>query len=71
MWLISTIYDAGKISFEGIARKWDKAYINDPHQPPRVTSELLIYVVIMRSQLSIPIFFIGVSVLLQSAAVRL
>ena len=29
MWLISTIYDAGKISFEGIARKWDDANIND------------------------------------------
>ena len=26
MWLISTIYDAGKISFEDIARKWDDAY---------------------------------------------
>ena len=26
MWLISTIYDAGKISFEDIACKWDKAY---------------------------------------------
>jgi hypothetical protein len=23
MWLISTIYDAGKISFEEITRKWD------------------------------------------------
>ena len=33
MWLISTIYDAGKISFEDIARKWDNAYINDLHQP--------------------------------------
>ena len=33
MWLISTIHDAGKISFEDIARKWDKAYINDLHQP--------------------------------------
>ena len=33
MWLISTIYDAGKISFEEIARKWDDAYINDLHQP--------------------------------------
>lgn len=33
MWLISTIYDAGKISFEEIARKWDKAYINEQHQP--------------------------------------
>ena len=33
MWLISTIYDAGKISFEDIARKWDDAYINDLHQP--------------------------------------
>lgn len=25
LWLISTIYDAGKISFEDIARKWDEA----------------------------------------------
>ena len=33
MWLISTICDAGKISFEEIARKWDDAYINDLHQP--------------------------------------
>jgi len=33
MWLISTIYDAGKISFENIASKWDDAYINDLHQP--------------------------------------
>lgn len=33
MWLISTIYDAGKISYEDIARKWDDAYINDLHQP--------------------------------------
>lgn len=33
MWLISTIYDAGKISFEDIALKWDDAYINDLHQP--------------------------------------
>ncbi len=33
MWLISTIYDAGKISFEDIASKWDDAYINDLHQP--------------------------------------
>ena len=33
MWLISTIYDAGKISFEEIARKWNNAYINDLHQP--------------------------------------
>ena len=33
MWLISTIYDAGKISFEDIARKWDNAYINDLRQP--------------------------------------
>ena len=33
MWLISTIYDAGKISFEDIASKWDNAYINDLHQP--------------------------------------
>ena len=33
MWLISTIYDAGKISFEDIACKWNKAYINDLHQP--------------------------------------
>ena len=33
MWLISTIYDTGKISFEDIARKWDNAYINDLHQP--------------------------------------
>ena len=33
MWLVSTIYDAGKISFEDIASKWDNAYINDLHQP--------------------------------------
>ena len=33
IWLISTIYDAGKISFEDIASKWDNAYINDLHQP--------------------------------------
>ena len=33
IWLISTIYDAGKISFEDIAIKWDNAYINDLHQP--------------------------------------
>jgi hypothetical protein len=33
MWLLSTIYDAGKISFEDIANKWDNAYINDQHQP--------------------------------------
>ena len=33
MWLISTIYDVGKISFEDIACKWNKAYINDLHQP--------------------------------------
>ena len=33
MWLISTIYDAGKISFEDIACKWDNAYINDLRQP--------------------------------------
>lgn len=32
MWLISTIYDAGKISFEEIASRWDKAYINEQHQ---------------------------------------
>ena len=33
IWLISTIYYAGKISFEDIASKWDNAYINDLHQP--------------------------------------
>ncbi|MCR5817541.1 MAG: WYL domain-containing protein [Prevotella sp.] len=33
MWLISTIHDAGKISFDDIASKWDDAYINDLHQP--------------------------------------
>ncbi len=33
MWLITTVYNAGKISFADIARKWDKAYINDLHQP--------------------------------------
>ena len=33
IWLISIIHDAGKISFEEIARKWDNAYINDLHQP--------------------------------------
>ncbi len=33
MWLISTIYDAGKITFENIARKWENAYINDLHLP--------------------------------------
>ena len=36
IWLISTIYDAGKISFEDIASKWDNAYINDLHQPLRL-----------------------------------
>lgn len=36
MWLISTIKDAGKISFEKIARKWDTAYVNDLHQPLRL-----------------------------------
>ena len=29
MWLISTIYDAGKISFEDIASKWNNAHINE------------------------------------------
>lgn len=33
IWLISTIHDAGEISFEEIARKWDNASINDLHQP--------------------------------------
>ncbi len=33
MWLISTIHDAGKISFEDIASRWDEAYVNDLHQP--------------------------------------
>ena len=33
LWLITTIHDAGHISFEDIARKWDDAYINDLHQP--------------------------------------
>jgi predicted DNA-binding transcriptional regulator YafY len=33
IWLISTIHDAGKISFKDIACKWDDAYINDLHQP--------------------------------------
>lgn len=33
LWLINTVYDAGKISFEDIAIKWDNAYINDLHQP--------------------------------------
>lgn len=33
MWLISTIYDAGKISFKDIASKWNNAYINDLRQP--------------------------------------
>lgn len=33
IWLISTIYDAGKISYDYIASKWNKAYINDLHQP--------------------------------------
>ena len=33
LWLITTIHDAGRISFEEIARKWDDAYINDLHQP--------------------------------------
>ena len=28
IWLISIIHDAGKISFEDIARKWDNAYIH-------------------------------------------
>ena len=33
LWLITTIHDAGHISFEDIASKWDNAYINDLHQP--------------------------------------
>ena len=33
LWLINTVYEAGKISFEEVARKWDDAYINDLHQP--------------------------------------
>ena len=33
LWLINTVYEAGKISFEEIASKWDNAYINDLHQP--------------------------------------
>ncbi len=33
LWLITTIHDAGKISFEDIASRWNDAYINDLHQP--------------------------------------
>ena len=36
LWLINTVYEAGKISFEEIASKWDNAYINDLHQPLRL-----------------------------------
>ena len=36
LWLINTVYEAGKISFEEVARKWDDAYINDLHQPLRL-----------------------------------
>ena len=33
IWLINTVYEAGKISFEAIARKWDNASVNDLYQP--------------------------------------
>ena len=33
LWLINTVYEAGKISFEEIASKWNDTYINDLHQP--------------------------------------
>lgn len=33
IWLINTVYEAGEISFEAIARKWDNASLNDLHQP--------------------------------------
>ena len=33
LWLITTIHDAGKISFEDIASRWNDAYINDLYQP--------------------------------------
>ena len=37
LWLINTVYEAGKISFEEIASKWNDTYINDLHQPLRLT----------------------------------
>ena len=36
LWLINTVYEAGKISFEEIASKWNDSYINDLHQPLRL-----------------------------------
>jgi hypothetical protein len=36
LWLINTVYEAGKISFEEIASKWNDTYINDLHQPLRL-----------------------------------
>lgn len=36
LWLINTVYEADKISFEEIARKCDDAYINDLYQPLRL-----------------------------------
>lgn len=35
-WLINTIYEARKISFEAIAHKWDNASVNDLQQPLRL-----------------------------------
>ena len=34
---LNTVYEAGKISFEEIASKWNDTYINDLHQPLRLT----------------------------------
>ena len=36
LWLVQTVFEAGKISFEDISRKWDKAVMNDSHQPLRL-----------------------------------
>ena len=36
IWLINTVFEAGKISFEAIARKWDNASVNDLQQPLRL-----------------------------------
>ena len=36
LWLINTVNEAGKISFEEIASKWNDTYINDLHQPLRL-----------------------------------
>jgi len=33
IWLVDTIYSAGKISFEDISRKWENSSWNDDHEP--------------------------------------